>query len=301
MQRTIRLVRWTFIAAVFSGLVVCLPDGIDDDADAPTVRLMVSLSRGTLVICGGGEISDEVLDQFVVAAGGEEARVVVITTASETADSDEIEDELEYWRAQKLARLTILHTRSRETANDIDFASPLADATGVWFGGGNQAFLADTYLGTVSERMIHNVMRRGGVVGGISAGAAIMSTVMIRNGESLPEMGRGFGLLPGTVIDQHFLARNRQERLLGALACHPGLVGLGIDEGAAVVVRGGRMSVVGDSDVVACISQSAGRPARVATLRPGEQANLFKLSQDANKSRKRSPGIRTLASDAAGD
>ena len=301
MQRTIRLVRWTLIAAVFAGLVIGIPDGIDDDADAPTVRLMVSMSSGTLVICGGGEISDEVLDQFVVAAGGEEARVVVITTASQTADSDEIEDELEYWRSQKLSRLTILHTRSRETANDPEFASPLADATGVWFGGGNQAWLTDTYLGTVSERMIHNVMRRGGVVGGISAGAAVMSSVMIRNGEISPEMGRGFGFLPGTVIDQHFLARNRQERLLGALAQHPGLVGLGIDEGAAVVVRGGRLRVVGDSDVVACISQSSGRPAKVATLRPGEQASLFRLSQDANKSRKRSTGIRTLASDAAGD
>src|SRR5207342_1322525 len=113
------------ITALFVGLVAGLPDGIDDDADAPTVRLLLSLSRGTLVICGGGEISDEVLDEFVAAAGGDDARVVVITTASETADSDEIEDELEYWRARKLARLTILHTRSRETANDPEFASPL--------------------------------------------------------------------------------------------------------------------------------------------------------------------------------
>src|SRR5579862_1080854 len=120
MQRTIRLVRWALIAAVFVGLVVCLPDGIDDDADAPTVRLLVSLSRGTLVICGGGEISDEVLDEFVTAAGGEAARVVVITTATETADSEDIEEEMEYWRAQKLARLTVLHTRSRETADDLD-------------------------------------------------------------------------------------------------------------------------------------------------------------------------------------
>ncbi|MBI3865136.1 MAG: cyanophycinase [Planctomycetia bacterium] len=301
MQRTIRLFRWALTTAVFAGLIICLPEGIDDDADAPTVRLMVSLSRGTLVICGGGEISDEVLDEFVATAGGDAARVVVVTTASETADSDEIDDELEYWRAQKLSRLTILHTRSRETADDPEFASPLADATGVWFVGGNQAWLADTYLGTVSERMIHGVMRRGGVVGGISAGAAVLSSVMIRNGQNSPEIGRGFGLLPGTVIDQHFLARNRQERLLGALARHPGLVGLGIDEGAAVIVRGGCMSVVGDSDVVACLSPGSGRPARVATLRPGEQANLFQLSHDATKSRKRSAVLRSTAVDSAGD
>ncbi|MBS0262114.1 MAG: cyanophycinase [Planctomycetes bacterium] len=286
MQRTPRLFRLCLTFAAILGLVFAIPDGIEDDAEAPSLRLMVSLSRGTLVICGGGEISDDVLDEFVAAAGGEEARVVVITTASETAETEEIEEELEYWRDQKLARLTILHTRSRDTANDPEFASPLADATGVWFVGGDQAYLADTYLGTTSEKLIHGVMRRGGVVGGISAGAAIMSSVMIRRGDQSPEIGRGFGLLPGTVIDQHFLARNRQERLLGALAEHPGLVGLGIDEGAAVVVRGGRMSVVGDSQVVACISAAKGRPARLSTLRPGEQANLLKLSQDASTSRR---------------
>ncbi|HEY2250490.1 MAG TPA: cyanophycinase, partial [Planctomycetaceae bacterium] len=283
-------------------LVVCVPDGIDDDVDAPTVRLLISLSRGTLVICGGGEISDEVLDEFVAAAGGETARIVVITTATDVPDSEEIEEEMEYWRAQNLSRLTVLHTRSRETANDPEFTSPLADATGIWFCGGNQSWLVDTFLGTISEELIHGVMQRGGVVGGISAGAAVMSSVMIRDGVTSPEIGRGFGLLPGTVIDQHFLARNRQERLLGALAAHPGLVGLGIDERAAVVVHGTRLKVVGDSDVVACIPPSLGRPAKVETLRPGEQTNLLKLSLAANKTRKSPrPVVRLATSDSAGD
>ncbi len=129
MRRTIRLSRWFCIAAVFFGLVIFVPDGIEDDVDAPTVRLLISLSRGTLVICGGGEISDEVLNEFVDAAGGEAARIVVITTATDAPDSEEIEEEMEYWRAQKVARLTVLHTHSRETANDPEFASPLADAT----------------------------------------------------------------------------------------------------------------------------------------------------------------------------
>jgi cyanophycinase-like exopeptidase len=102
-----------------------------------------------------------------------------------------------------------------------------------------------------------------------------MSQVMILDGDTDPKMGRGFGLLPGTVIDQHFLVRNRQERLMGALAANPGMVGLGIDEGAAVVVRGRRLRVVGDADVVACISPSIGREAKVRTLRPGAQADLM--------------------------
>ena len=78
-----------------------------------------------------------------------------------------------------MTRLTVLYTRSRETADDPDFARPLADATGVWFIGGEQAWLADTYLGTVSEQMIKAVMQRGGVVGGTSAGAAIMSLLLL--------------------------------------------------------------------------------------------------------------------------
>jgi len=300
MQRSVQLFRWLCTAAVFFGLFL-VPVSIEDDVDVPTVRLLISLSRGTLVICGGGEISDDVMNEFVDAAGGEAARIVVITTATETADSDDIEDEMEFWRAQQLERLTVLHTRSRETANDPEFARPLTDATGVWFVGGNQAWLADTYVGTVCEQLIHGVMQRGGVVGGISAGAAVMSSVMIRDGAKSPEIGRGFGLLPGTVIDQHFLARNRQERLLGALASHPGLVGLGIDEGAALVVRGCRLNVVGDSEVVACILPSSGRPAKVETLRPGEHANLLKLSLAANRYRNTRPVIRLATNDAAGD
>jgi cyanophycinase len=300
MLRSLRLFKRFCPALLLAGLIFCLPTDIDDDADTPTIGFLMSLSRGTLVICGGGDISDDVLQEFISAAGGQEARVVVITTASETADSEEIEDELEFWRSQKLARLTVLHTRSRETANDPEFASPLADATGIWLIGGRQSLLADTYLGTISEQMIHGVLQRGGVVGGISAGAAVMSTVMIRGGEVHPQMGRGFGLLPGTLIDQHFLARHRQERLMGALAAHPGLVGLGIDEGAAVVVRGGRMSVVGNSDVMACISATSGRPQKRETLRPGEQANLVKLSQSANKSRKSRPAYRQAAFESTG-
>src|SRR5579863_5741629 len=106
MQRAVRLSRWFCIAAIFFGLVIFVPDGIEDDVDAPTVRLLLSLSRGTLVICGGGEISDEVLDEFVAAAGGKNGHIVVITTATDEPDSDEIEEEMDYWRAQNLSRLT---------------------------------------------------------------------------------------------------------------------------------------------------------------------------------------------------
>jgi cyanophycinase len=294
--------RRSLITLVLCALTtIVVPAGIEDD-DTPTVRFLLS-SNGTLVICGGGDVSDDVMLQFVEAAGGDDARIVVITTASATADSDEIEadEDLEFFRKLTLARLTVLHTRSRETANDPEFVRPLSDATGIWFIGGTQTWLANSYLGTATEQKIHDVLRRGGVVGGISAGAAVMSSVMICAGETVPEMARGFDLLPGTIVDQHFLSRNRQQRLMGALAAHPGMIGLGIDEGAAVVVHGRRLKVVGNSEVVTCISPSSGQRPKFETLKPGTQADLFALSVAASKARRSHVPLRHGLLDGVGD
>jgi cyanophycinase len=277
----------TILAFVTVAALAVLTPRVADEADDTSVHVWTTLSRGTLFICGGGDISDEVMERFVEEAGGENARLVIVTTASETAETDEIEEELEFFRAQNVAALTVLHTRDREIANDPEFAQPLEDATGIWFIGGRQAWLADTYSGTFTERRWHDVLSRGGVVGGTSAGAAIMSSVMIRHGHADPEVGRGFGFLPGAVIDQHFLVRNRQERLKGVVSRFPGLVGLGIDEGAAVMIRGCHMSVLGNAQVVTCIDPArSGRP-QMETLEPGSEANLMALSAAARPVRGR--------------
>jgi cyanophycinase-like exopeptidase len=103
------------------------------------------------------------------------------------------------------------------------------------------------------------------------------------------------------IVDQHFLARNRQQRLLGALAAHPGMVGLGIDEGAAVVVQGRSMRVVGNSDVVACLPPSSGSGPKVETLKPGARADLFALGLAASKPRRGAGTLRHAVIDATGD
>jgi hypothetical protein len=151
------------------------------------------LVTGKLVICGGGRLPDQLPRRFIEFAGGTAAHVVVVTTASVYADTDKMEPKLAFWREQKLASLTILHTRSRETANEIEFAKPLTAATGVWFVGGNQSWLTETYLGTATERELRGVLARGGVVGGTSAGAAIMSPIMIRRDKPELETCLGFG------------------------------------------------------------------------------------------------------------
>ena len=232
---------------------------------------------GRLVICGGGRLPEKLPRRFIEFAGGEAARIVVVTTASVYADTDKMEPKLAFWRAQKLASLTVLHTRSRATADEAAFSKPLTEATGVWFVGGNQSWLTETYLGTATERELRGVLARGGVVGGTSAGAAIMSPIMIRRDKPELETCSGFGFLPGTVVDQHFLKRNRQGRLMKVLDSHRDLVGLGIDEGTALVVEGNHLSVVGDSEVVVCSSASTDRPAEVHSLSAGAEANLDEL------------------------
>ena len=109
-----------------------------------------------------------------------------------------------------------------EQANDAEFVRPLAEATGVWFGGGDQVVLTEAYLGTEVERQLEGaVLARGGVIGGTSAGAAVMTRVMIAGGRTKADVGEGFDFLPGAVVDQHFLKRNRIERLLGVLSAPP--------------------------------------------------------------------------------
>ncbi len=208
--------------------------------------------KGALVVCGGGALPDSARDRFVELAGGPRARIVVIPTASESANAEgpERDGALKPWIAKGVASATLLHARSREEANEPGFAVRIDEATGVWFGGGDQTRIVDAYLGTAVEDALRRLLDRGGVIGGTSAGAAIMSRVMITGGTDKATVGAGFGFLPGVVVDQHALRRNRVNRLLGVLADHPGLTGVAIDEGTALVVANGRWRVVGQSYVM---------------------------------------------------
>lgn len=237
--------------------------------------------KGTLVICGGGILPEVLRSKVVELAGGELSRLVVVSTASQTADTPDIETYVAWWRQQKLAALTILHTRSREEADTEQFVEPLTRATGVWFMGGNQAWLIDTYSGTRTEAELHKLLERGGVIAGTSAGAAVMSKMMIRRGSPTAEVGRGFGFLDGAVVDQHFVRRMRQDRLLKVIEQQPTLVGLGIDEGTALLVQGRRLSVLGDSEVRVCFARTESREPLIESLRSGDKADLSALCRVA--------------------
>ncbi len=228
------------------------------------------------MICGGGGLPDKVRRTFIELAGGRPAKIVVIPTASSSADGTAAEraEFLEPWIKQGVASVTMLHTRSRAKADEPAFARALDEATGVWFSGGDQSRVTEVYLDTEVERALRRVLDRGGVIGGTSAGAALMSRVMITGGQDRATVGRGFGFLPDVIVDQHALRRSRINRLLGVLADHPDLAGVAIDEATALVVREGRWQVAGNSYVVVCRSPGTGRPMRFDVLHDGDSGSL---------------------------
>ena len=245
---------------------------------------------GSLIICGGGAVPEEVCQCFVDLAGGSRARLAIIP--SYDPSPKETAQLIESWRTRGVASVFVLHATSRSQSDDPAFVKPLADATGVWLSGGQQSHLSERYVDTEVEHQLKALLDRNGVIGGASAGAAAMTRVMISGGLSEAVKQRGFDLLPGMVIDQHFLYRNRLQRLLGILNAHPGLIGLGIDERTAVLVqrRGRTCIVLGESYAVVCLPQEQKFP-RIEILKAGDHTDIEVL--------KERPGEYAISSPAA--
>jgi cyanophycinase len=246
--------------------------------DEVSRRPSIPQPGGALIICGGGLIPDEVHDRFLELAGGKEARLVVIPAFAPSPQ--EAERLLEPWRVRGPASVVLLHATSREQCDQADFIQPLTQATGVWMSGGSQSRLSDIYVGTKVEQQLHAIMEQDGVVGGFSAGAAIMSRVMIGGGYDEIVEKQGFDLLPDAVIDQHFFRRNRVQRLLGLLTAYEELIGLGIDERTAVLVQreGKTWTVIGDSYAMVCVPVKDKTP-RIEILKPGDEINIDVLRE----------------------
>lgn len=190
---------------------------------------------------------DKVFREFRKLAGEKPKLVVIPTASTRKIDEPAIQT---LWKKRGFNSVSILHTTDRKIASSEDFIKPLRAASAVWFGGGSQQRIADAYRDTPVEQELQNLLQRGGVIGGTSAGAAIQSKMMIASGRTEPRISTGFDLLPKTIIDQHFLKRNRLRRLVTAVRAHPELTGFGIDEGTAVVVQGNNRSVMGRSYVL---------------------------------------------------
>jgi cyanophycinase len=215
-------------------------------------------SQGQLVIIGGAEDKEgdcKILREFVRRAGGTKAHVVIMTAA--TGLPREVGDD--YTRIfERLGAedIRVVDTENREDSSSSSAIEAIEQATGVFFTGGDQSRITSLIKDTPLDAAIHKRLSEGIVVGGTSAGAAVMPDVMIIEGDSktnprveVVEMGPGMGFLPGIVVDQHFLQRGRLGRLLSALSQQPAVLGFGIDENTAVVVSDNQFEVVGEGAV----------------------------------------------------
>ena len=229
--------------------------------DAPAAHPSPPTEPGLLIAIGGAEDKTReraILRFFVDAAGGAEAHIVVLATASEVAETGERYNDL-FYEIQPEATVEVLKVLTREDAleADPDIFDLLEYATGLFITGGNQIRLSSILGGTALAAAIHRRHAAGMVVAGTSAGASLLSTHMIALGESgatprrrLVHLAPGLGLAPEVVIDQHFRRRDRLGRLLTALSYNPAPVGLGVDEDTAAVIQpDGTLRVIGSGAV----------------------------------------------------
>jgi len=203
------------------------------------------VAEGSVIIIGGAEdkVRDRViLNRFASLAGGRDATVAVISTAS-SLGAEAGERYRQVFGDLGIERVRPLHAITRPQANDESAARVVKDATGIFLTGGNQLRLSSTIGGTRLADAILERFRHGAVIAGTSAGASAMSSHMIAFGASgatpkhrMAQIAAGLGVLPGVIVDQHFQQRNRLGRLLSLIAQNPSLLGLGVDEDTAGVV-----------------------------------------------------------------
>jgi cyanophycinase len=212
--------------------------------------------KGHLVLNGGGSKPDVVMEKFVELAGGPEARIVIFPTASEEPDTGEYYREL--FANYGCSNLFVAKVHSKQDANDTKLAETVAAARGIWFSGGDQRRITRAFLSTHVGEAVSRAFEHGAVIGGTSAGTACQSPLMITgdgdftviNADNI-ELWEGLGFFRGVIVDQHHVARQRNNRLISVVLEHPELLGVGVDEATAVWVRpDGTFKVLGDGWVM---------------------------------------------------
>ena len=211
---------------------------------------------GPLVVVGGGDVGPEIVSRTLALAGGKSAIVAVLPQSS--AEPDAGESSVKMWLgagAKEAAKLVF---------SDPKAAEKLRRATLIWMPGGDQNRFMQAIAGTGLDDVIRERHNAGVAVGGSSAGAAILAEVMFTGDADLKSItagatvtAKGLALWPDALIDQHFLKRQRDNRLISAVLDRPELVGVGIDEATAVIVTGASFEVVGQSSVVVVDARAA--------------------------------------------
>lgn len=197
-----------------------------------------------------------ILRRFIDLSGNGSGRIAVIPTASSLANAGQ-----QYRRVfgdLGTTDVEVLAIHDRDAADDEGIAAAIRESTGIFMTGGNQNRLASILRDTRVAQAIRDRQREGVPVAGTSAGASVMSSVMVAGGQSGPtprrkmiKLSDGLGLIDSVIIDQHFTERNRVSRLVAMVSQHPGLLGLGIDEDTAALIQpDGLIEVIGRGSVL---------------------------------------------------
>jgi cyanophycinase len=231
--------------------------------------------KGNLVLIGGGDKPKEAMVKFVELAGGPGSPIIAIPTASEEPDTGAYYVKL-FKDEFGCTNVTSLEIKTREDAARPEYVELARKARGIFFGGGDQARITRALLDTPVGAAIADAYAGGAVIAGTSAGTACQSALMI-TGEgdfkviraNSVELARGLGFFRGVIVDQHFIIRQRSNRLISVILEHPDLLGVGVDEGTAVWVRpDGTFRVMGAS----CVMVLDAKGAAVRRL-PAEKGN----------------------------
>lgn len=220
----------------------------------PKKAAVPEVAHGALVIVGGGAMPAAVVRKFISLAGGPEAPIVVLPTAQPDPIPPRYYESTMFEKAGA-RNVHVLPKRDFKDVEDPKNLHLLRQAKGIWFGGGRQWRFLDAYEGTKAEPLFRDVLRRGGVIGGSSAGASIQAEYLVRgsplnNTDMMCEgYERGLGFLPGVAVDQHFSARHRFADMTALMKTYPQLLGIGIDEGTALVVQGHVAEIMGRGKV----------------------------------------------------
>jgi cyanophycinase len=252
------------------------------NSQVPVPAPKVGPPRGAIMAVGGSVVPD-ILARFIKEAGGPGALILVVPTAGLDNQStlndglstggqpalvtDRSPEIIARWKAAGAKNVQVLHTRDRTVADSDTFVEPIKKAGGVWFDGGMPEQIINSYAGTKTDQEFRNVLNRGGVLGGTSAGAVALGNIFTnslqRDFNNLTT-GEGFGILRGVTFNVHARVPNP-----GYLASHSELIRLAMPEPTAWLVREDIAEVVGTGAAFVYTSAST-----YLTLRPGDQYNL---------------------------
>lgn len=262
-----------------------------------TGEVKVGPPHGTVIAVGGGALGPQFYKTFIDAAGGPDALILDVpnngigkptTTAPESAG--------EGFRKHGARNVQVLFTQSREVADSDAFVALIKQAKGIWFDGGRQYRVMEAYGGTQSARAFAEVLERGGVIGGSSAGMAVLGDFLVRGAPSednyildYPGFEKGLGYLRNTATDMHVVARERLPDLTSLTARYPKVLGISADEGTAWVVNGDVGRIIGPSKAFVYSRGGLTDPdVPYLMLYPGDTYNLY-TRQVVSRAADRSP------------